>query len=341
MKERMSNLDITAVVAELRPMLLGARVEKIFHTPPDLFRFKLHKSGRGRVDLVVEPGKRVHTTSYEYKAPTKPTNMAMYLRKRLRNTRLDAIEQVGYDRIIKIVFTGYEQVYNLYVEVFSRGNLVLTDGDNRILGVFRVEEWRTRTLKPGHTYLAPPSSLDPRGLTPEKIMETLRRQGSREVVRVVATELGLGGKYAEEVLMRSGIDGKRGAETLTGHECEKLCETIRDIFMRAERGEISPEMVLDGNGKPLDVTPFHLQVYDNQPTKSYDKLVEALDDLFSPAQQEKPEEKMVEEETKKIRMKEEKQIKTIERYTEKAELLRRKAEKIYLNIEKIGETLGE
>lgn len=336
----MSHLDITAVVAELRPMLLGARVEKIFHTPPDLFRFKLHHPEHGRVDLVVEPGKRVHTTSYEYKAPSTPTNIAMYLRKRLKNTRLEGIEQVGYDRIIKLVFTGYEKVYNLYIEVFSRGNLVLTDGDDKILRVFRVEEWRTRTLKPDHQYLPPPSNLDPKNLTPEKIVETLGEQGRKEVVRAVATDLGLGGKYAEEVLLRAGIEGKRSSETLTKLEWEKLCETIRDIFIRAEKGETNPELVLSQDGKPLDVTPFHLQIYDNLSRRRYKHLVEALDDYFSTTREE-PEKKTIEEETKKIKIKEEKQIKTIKKYYENAESFRKKAEKIYLNIEKIGKTLEE
>lgn len=49
------------------------------------------------------------------------------MRKHLKNKRLENIEQVGVDRIVDLQFGTGEAAYHLILELYDRGNLILTD----------------------------------------------------------------------------------------------------------------------------------------------------------------------------------------------------------------------
>lgn len=57
------------------------------------------------------------------------------LRKHLKTRRVTAISQVGTDRIIEFQFS--DGLYRLYFEFYAGGNIVLTDGDLKILALLR------------------------------------------------------------------------------------------------------------------------------------------------------------------------------------------------------------
>lgn len=75
MKQEMSSVDIKYIVEELKT-LEGARVDKIYHDG-DQIRIKLHATGEGRKDLIIEAGKRVHLTTYIKEVPQQPSSFAM------------------------------------------------------------------------------------------------------------------------------------------------------------------------------------------------------------------------------------------------------------------------
>lgn len=61
------------------------------------------------------------------------------LRKCLKTRRVTSIKQVGTDRIIELQFS--DGLYRLYFEFYAGGNIVLTDGDLKVLALLRnVEE---------------------------------------------------------------------------------------------------------------------------------------------------------------------------------------------------------
>jgi predicted ribosome quality control (RQC) complex YloA/Tae2 family protein len=57
------------------------------------------------------------------------------LRKYLKTRRVTSISQIGTDRIIELQFS--DGLYRLYLEFYAGGNIVLTDGDLKILALFR------------------------------------------------------------------------------------------------------------------------------------------------------------------------------------------------------------
>eukprot|EP00124_Ichthyophonus_hoferi_P003618 Ihof_evm2s325 gene=Ihof_evmTU2s325 len=68
----------------------------------------------------------------------------MQLRKHIRTRRLNAVRQLGIDRVADFEFGHGETLCHLLVELYAKGNIVLTDGDYTILAVLRA---RTHVMK--------------------------------------------------------------------------------------------------------------------------------------------------------------------------------------------------
>lgn len=61
----------------------------------------------------------------------------LQMRKHLKNKRLESLMQVGTDRIIKLQFGSGEAAYHVILELYDRGNIILTDYEMVILYVLR------------------------------------------------------------------------------------------------------------------------------------------------------------------------------------------------------------
>lgn len=59
------------------------------------------------------------------------------MRKHLRNKRLESLTQLGMDRIVDMQFGSGEAAYHVILELYDRGNIVLTDCNMVILNVLR------------------------------------------------------------------------------------------------------------------------------------------------------------------------------------------------------------
>ncbi len=53
----------------------------------------------------------------------------MKLRKHLNNKRLESADQLGADRVVDLRFGAGDAAHHLILELYDRGNLVLTDCD--------------------------------------------------------------------------------------------------------------------------------------------------------------------------------------------------------------------
>ena len=58
-------------------------------------------------------------------------------RKHINNKRLEQVKQVGVDRVVDLQFGSGEAAYHLVLEMYDKGNLVLTDGEYKILNILR------------------------------------------------------------------------------------------------------------------------------------------------------------------------------------------------------------
>ena len=260
-----SAVDVKAVVDELQS-LLDARIDKIYHNPPDEIRIRLRKPGE-KFDLIIEAGKRIHLTKFPKEAPRFPSSFAMLLRKHLEGGRIRSIEQHDFDRIV-FIRVEREEGKILVAEFFKKGNVILCNPDLKIIMPLK------SFFKPGETYKLPKPQLSPFDVGTEHFT------GDKEIVRFLATNLSIGGQYAEEICLRAEIDKKKSVSELSEREIKSLLDAIKSIFEPIKRGDYKPHILLK-DGEYVDVLPVELKIYENLEKRYFDSFNSALDDFYS------------------------------------------------------------
>ncbi|HMA04660.1 MAG TPA: ribosome rescue protein RqcH [Methanomicrobiales archaeon] len=197
----MSGVDLSAVAAELLP-LLPLWVGKIYQYGPKTLAIRLQGEDRARHPLVIESGRRVHLVRTLPEAPERPGGFAMLLRKHLEGGRVLGIAQHGLQRILTLTVGKKAGSLRLVIELFDEGNVILVDEGGKIVKPLWHHRFREREVVPGADYEFPGN--DCTDLSPGSFGELLR-SSDREIVKALAVDCMLGGRYAEEVCAMAGI----------------------------------------------------------------------------------------------------------------------------------------
>ncbi|MGQ9539028.1 MAG: ribosome rescue protein RqcH [Candidatus Bathycorpusculaceae bacterium] len=281
-KEEFRSFDVAAVVRELKGAILNSRVGNIYQLDGKTLLFKLRGRGGNVFRLVLEAGKRLNLTSYALEKPTVPPAFCMALRKSLRNSWLTNVEQYMFERIVIFTFTNKADIFRLVLELFGEGNIILINSEDKILQALHYKRMRDRNILRGETFRFPPSSgQNPLEITRQAFSDGLRNFGDVEVVRALARFLGIGGVYAEEVLLRLGIDKATPCNRLEASQIEDIYNRVQGLINQVLEGNLEPCIVLDEKGGFLDVTPLKLKLYDRLEHQFYRGFNEALDDFYT------------------------------------------------------------
>jgi len=262
-------VDVAALVAEFRERLVGGFVGKAY----------IQSAGRGKADLLLEAGRRVHLTKKPRKVSKMPPQFPTLLRKRISGGVIVEVNQHEFDRVIEIVVEKGGERYLLIAELFPKGNVVLLDGSGKIILPLKPMVFRGRSILAGEEYLYHEGQTDPRSISKEDLRELLARSDSN-LVRALVRGLNMGGVYGEEVCLRAGIDKHRPAVSLDDVEVDEIHGALQEVF-RLESPE--PHLVYedeDEGGLPTDVVPAPLLVYEGQERKGFEYFSEALDEYF-------------------------------------------------------------
>ena len=87
--------------------------------------------------ILFESGARIHHTTHDWPKSQIPSQFSMKFRKHINQKRLISIKQLGVDRIVDMQFGEEERACHVIVEIYDRGNIVLTDNNYMILNILR------------------------------------------------------------------------------------------------------------------------------------------------------------------------------------------------------------
>ncbi|ESO87754.1 hypothetical protein LOTGIDRAFT_127397 [Lottia gigantea] len=135
MKSRFSTVDIAAIVKEWK-RFIGMRVVNVYDVDNKTYLIRLNRPDE-KVVLLLESGIRLHSTDFDWPKNPAPSGFSMKLRKHIKNRRLEAVNQLGMDRIVDFQFGSDEAAYHVILELYDRGNIVLTDYEYTILNILR------------------------------------------------------------------------------------------------------------------------------------------------------------------------------------------------------------
>ena len=178
------------MVEELRTELLNGRIQKI-NQPFDQELVLQIRSNRQSHRLLLSAHPvfgRIQLTETTFENPAQPSTFIMVLRKYLQGAVIESIEQIENDRIVEITVSNKNEIGDniqatLIIEIMGKhSNILLVDKSNhKILEVIKhigFSQNSYRTLLPGATYIAPPSTdaLNPFTIKDEKLFEILQTQ---------------------------------------------------------------------------------------------------------------------------------------------------------------------
>lgn len=192
-KERTMSFDgffLHHMVEELRAELINGRIQKI-NQPFDQELVLQIRSNRQSHRLLLSAHPvfgRIQLTETTFENPAQPSTFIMVLRKYLQGAVIESIEQIENDRIVEITVSNKNEIGDdiqatLIIEIMGKhSNILLVDkSSNKVLEVIKhigFSQNSYRTLLPGATYIAPPSTeaLNPFTIKDEKLFEILQTQ---------------------------------------------------------------------------------------------------------------------------------------------------------------------
>lgn len=136
MKTRFTTLDICAVLSEINSTLTGMRLANVYDINNKTYLLKLAKPDV-KAMLLMESGIRLHRSEFDWPKNMMPSGFSMKLRKHLKGRRLVSAKQLGIDRIVDLQFGSDEAAYHVILELYDRGNIILTDHTYTILNLLR------------------------------------------------------------------------------------------------------------------------------------------------------------------------------------------------------------
>ena len=243
--------------------------------------FKLHKVNLPPIRLVMEAGRRLHSTVYAEESPAAPPPFCMSLRKYLRGAWVASIDQYEFERIVTVTFRTKEGVLKLVAELFGEGNFILINEKNLIWQALFFKRMRDRNILRNEVLVVPPpSGKNPFKVSLAEMAEALKNAGETEVVRAMARLLGIGGVYAEEVLLRVGVDKTKQCKNLTDAEVRGIFDTLQELLAKVSAATLEPSIILDQDENFLDVVPLKLKRYEGFKTQDYSTFNQALDEFY-------------------------------------------------------------
>ena len=280
-KKEFSSFDIAAAIKELKKTLAESRVNNIYQLNEKTIVFKLHKTDMPPIRLVMEAGRRIHATSYAEENPAEPPAFCMALRKNLRNAWVADIDQYEFERIVTVSFRTKTGLLKLVVELFGEGNIILTNEQNIIIHALAYKKMRDRDILHNVVLKLPPASgKNPFKVAQSELEDALKNAGETEVVRSIARFLGIGGVYAEELLLRANVEKTKHCNTLTCGEVKGIFDALQALLTAVSGGNLEASIVLGEDGEFLDVVPIKLRRYEGCKVQVYQSFNQALDEFY-------------------------------------------------------------
>jgi len=260
----LDGIVVRALVRQLQGAV-KARIHKIYQ--PTDNELILHIRGQGvggKLLLSAHPSMpRLHWTEQPWANPAEPPMFCMLLRKYCEGGVIEAIRQVGLERIVEIDVRhrdelGDSSFKRIVVEIMGRhSNLILLDPATGTVhdGIRHVTPAISsyRVVLPGTAYVAPPEQdkVDPLTATEEQFAALIARGGELPATddgnyvgaassAIMAAFTGVGPLIAREIAYRAANGG-----------APSLWSAFRETTERVGLGEFEPNIVVQEDGKAV------------------------------------------------------------------------------------------
>lgn len=224
----LSGFEVLALVKEIGSTLRGAYVNNIYTVgASQLVRFR--KPGSEDVWLVVSPKKGVWV-SKDVKERADTAEFTSKLRAELERARFLGASQADLDRVFELEFESKER-RKLIVELMPPGNVIVTDGDGKVVLAQDEVRSQSRRVLRGSMYQPPRQGrLSPAEVDASAVRQMLSEE--KTVGGAIGRHVALPRKYVAECLSRLGLADDSQPSSLDGRE-EEVARTLGGMVQEA------------------------------------------------------------------------------------------------------------
>ena len=265
-----------SVVHELNGKILGGKIDKIYQPESDEIIILVRTfDGNYRLLLSASASNaRVHLTTSKRENPMTPPMLCMLMRKHLLGGKIIGIEQVDFDRIIKIDIECYNELGDLGVksiisEIMGRhSNIIFIDENNKILDSAKHVDFTVsavRQILPGFVYQLPPKQekMSPKEFSLLDFINDFTKEDKDILLDkfLLGKIMGLSPLIAREIVYRFSNHTKIAKREINDY---KFAATV-DLFLKdIVSDKYSPCLVLEKDtGKPMYFSCVELTQYEN------------------------------------------------------------------------------
>ncbi len=262
---------LRAVIRELEPELLGARIDKVQQPARDQIVLLLR--GNKRVLLSVNPNQpRIQLTEQLRDNPAQPPMFCMLLRKHLQGGRIASVTQPGLERILRFEVEHLDEMgdpcrHFLIFELMGKhSNLIFTDASDRIIdSIHRVSAAvsSVREVLPGKPYFIP-QVQDKADLLSAQEADFTQLVGSRPTPlykAIYGSYTGISPCMAQELCFEAQLDGDLATAAFGPEEYHRLWEAARKLQNRVSEADYAPCIIYEGKA-PKEYAAVQLRLYE-------------------------------------------------------------------------------
>ncbi|KAG0225379.1 hypothetical protein BGW42_004465 [Actinomortierella wolfii] len=311
MKTRFSSLDVRATVATLQETIVNLRLQNVYDVNSRTYLFKFSLPDKKEM-VVIESGIRLHTTQFARDKSITPSVFCNKLRKHLRARRLTAVKQLGTDRIVDFEFgsDSVEHTFHIIAEFYAAGNIILTDGEYRILAILRVVQPNEKVrMAVGEIYDVSKFTRSFQPVDKENVTNYLRKAGPKDMLKkVLNNNTDYGPALAEHAILTANLTPNTlvatGFDTSDGSpDLEALYNSMKEADNIMEgKGNLPKKgyiiMQVHKKKNPEDENEVELVTYDefhpylfaqhaSRKYKEFETFDAAVDEFFSAIESQK------------------------------------------------------
>lgn len=322
-----SYIELKRLAAELLELVRDSKIENLYLMDDESIILKI-KGDKVSGELRIVPGKCIYFTRGSYEKPLSPGPRGLALRRIVSGTWIRDVRVVPGERIVFFELEVSGKRFNLVAELMPRGTVIILDEEGKILESLHHLKMKDRTILPGEFYRLPPPRPSA-AENPEKLFTMLSPR--KTVVSALASQAGLGGRYAEEVVKLAEVNGLKKVRELREDEKKRLIEALKRVLELTSSRK--PVVAFSPEGG-VQALPYPLESLREKGWRFQEAAT--LNEAFKEAYEHELAEKIQEAERRKIEERVEeiedearKKIYTAERLKSRAEKLRTIAEKLF------------
>ena len=293
----LDGLVIHSIAKELSHKLIGGKIDKIQQPENDevVFNIRNNKENFKLILSASASNPRVYLSSdYKKENPKKAPMFCMVLRKHIQAGIITDIEQVEFERIIRISIESYDElkektVKYVYMEIMGRhSNIILVHSkDNKILdSAKRISPSisRARQVLPGLTYELPPKQEKLNPLSDIDFIsfsEIIKSFDGVLYKSIYSNILGISPIIAKEICFRANLDINITTNDLTTNNLKILFNEFSSIFIDIKNNNFSPCIIVNQKlDKPVDFSCINLSIYNELSSIKKQSISQVIEDYY-------------------------------------------------------------